>query len=265
MQVFRVTQSDDPRLADYRSVSDAELLRDRNLFVVEGRLGVGRLLASRHRVVSLLLNDASFLALEASLTSIRDQLPVYIIGTADFRSITGFNLHRGCLALARRPEDSRPSDIVGSTDLIVVLEDVADASNVGAVFRNASAFGAGAILLSPACCDPLYRKSIRTSMGGVLTVPYARVPNWPSGLTSLKSAGFTVVALTPAECATDLRSFASQRQHARLALMIGSEANGLTPDAEAIADVRVRIPIRADVDSLNLATAAGIALYALRA
>ena len=264
MRVHRVTQSDDPRIADYRSVSDAALLRDRHLFVAEGRLGVARLLSSRHQIVSFLLNEASFRALEGSLSSIPDPPPVYIVETAAFRSITGFNLHRGCLALARRPADRRPNDVVNSSDLIVILEDVADASNVGAVFRNASAFGAGAILLSPGCCDPLYRKAIRTSMGGVLTVPYARVSGWPLGLTALKAAGFTLVALTPAEPAIDLGTYAGQRHHARIALMLGSEGNGLSTDAEALADIRVRIPIQAGVDSLNLATAAGIALYSLR-
>jgi tRNA G18 (ribose-2'-O)-methylase SpoU len=265
MPIFRIERFDDPRIADYRSVPDAELLRRRNLFVAEGRLGVDRLLASRHPVVSLLLNDASFRALESALSRVADEVPVYIIDTGDFRLVTGFNLHRGCLALAHRPDERLAEDIVDASDLIVVLEGVTDASNVGAVFRNAAAFGAGAVLLSPTCCDPLYRKSIRTSMGSVLTVPYARVGQWPGGLAGLKSLGFTVVALTPRDSAIDLRTFANQPHERRLALVVGSEGTGLTPEAEAVADLCVRISTLAEVDSLNLATAAGIALHCLRA
>jgi tRNA G18 (ribose-2'-O)-methylase SpoU len=264
MRVLRVDRFDDPRIDDYRNVSDAELLRQRDLFVIEGRLGIERLLASGSPVVSLLLNDASFRALEGSLSAVPDDVPVYLIGTGDFGLVTGFNLHRGCLAMAPRPPEHLAADIVDSAELILVLEAVSDASNVGAAFRNAAAFGAGAVLLSPTCCDPLYRKAIRTSMGSVLTVPFARLPQWPADLDMLKTRGFTVVALTPRDSAIDLDAYAKQRAGARLALLVGTEGAGLTAEAEAKADVCVRISIRADVDSLNLATAAGIALHCLR-
>ena len=276
MPGIRIDRFDDPRIQDYRNVSDAELLRRRGLFVAEGRLGVHRLLSSSYDIVSLLLNDASFRALEPSLSAIMARTPVYICDTGDFGSITGFNLHRGCLALARRPPDRSPLDIADSSGLVLVLEGVTDAANVGSVFRNAAAFGAGAVLLSPTCCDPLYRKAIRTSMGSALYVPHARLQNWPADLEMLKSRGFAVLALTPRDSAIDLREYATRRHHstasarpvpverrARLALLIGSEGPGLTSEAEAMADICVRIPIRAEVDSLNLATAAGIALYCL--
>ena len=277
MPGIRIDRFDDLRIQDYRNVSDAELLRRRGLFVAEGRLGVRRLLASGCDIVSLLLNDASFRALEVSLGGIIERTPVYICETSDFGSITGFNLHRGCLALARRPPERSAVGIADSSDLVLVLEGVTDASNVGSAFRNAAAFGAGAVFLSPSCCDPLYRKAIRTSMGSALQVPYARLQNWPADLDMLKSRGFALLALTPKESAIDLRVYAARQPNqsnaaerlapvngrAKLALMIGSEGPGLTPEAEAMADICLRIPIRADIDSLNLATAAGIALYCL--
>ena len=184
--------------------------------------------------------------------------------TDEFAAITGFNLHRGCLALAERPTRcARLTTWCGSADLLLVLEGVTDPDNVGSAFRNAAAFGAS-VVLSEACCDPLYRKAIRTSMGSVLRTPYARMRDWPRDLAALKSEGFTLVALTPREDAIDLAEHARRRQHAqRMALLVGSEGPGLTAEAEAMADVCVRIPISAEVDSLNLATATGIALYHL--
>jgi tRNA G18 (ribose-2'-O)-methylase SpoU len=140
---------------------------------------------------------------------------------------------------------------------------VSDADNVGSVFRNVAAFGAGPVLLSPACCDPLYRKAIRTSMAATLRVPFARVDPWPDRLSVLRAHGFALVALTPRDPAEDLDVFASRARGAKLALLIGNEGAGLTPAVEAAADYRVRIPIRSDVDSLNLAVAAGIAMYRL--
>jgi tRNA G18 (ribose-2'-O)-methylase SpoU len=259
MPVIRVDRFDDPRLAEYRSVSDGELLRRRNRFVAEGRLVVGRLLESGHRVESLLVNEASFRALEAQLSRVPSNVPIYVCDTGEFAAITGFNLHRGCLALADRPDVRAFEDVVRAADLLLVLEAVTDADNVGSVFRNAAAFGAS-VVLSEACCDPLYRKAVRTSMGSTLRTPYARIRDWPGDLAALKSEGFTLIALTPREDAIDLPTCAT-RLPQRLALLVGSEGQGLSADAEALADVCVRIPISAEVDSLNLATATGIALY----
>ena len=241
-------------------MSDGELLRSRNRFVAEGRLVVGRLLESGHCIESVLLNDASFHALEPQLSHLPQDVPIYICGTGEFAAITGFNLHRGCLALAKRPMDSALADVLRPADLLLVLEGVADADNVGSAFRNAAAFGAS-VILSGTCCDPLYRKAIRTSMGSVLRTPYARAREWPKELTALKREGFTIVALTPAADAIDLAACARPQPGDRLALLVGSEGPGLTAAAEAMADFRVRIPIRGDVDSLNLATATGIALH----
>jgi len=260
MTVVRVERFDDPLLADYRTVSDGELLRRRNLFVAEGRLVVGRLIEAGHRVESLLVNDPSYRALAASLSRLPQDVPVYICDTDEFAAITGFNLHRGCLALAGRPMDRSLHEVVRRADLLLVLEGVTDADNVGSAFRNAAAFGAS-VVLSEACCDPLYRKALRTSMGSVLRTPYARAREWGRDLGALKSEGFAVVALTPRADAIDLAACARERPRQRIALLVGSEGPGLTAAAQAMADVCVRIPIRADVDSLNLATATGIALH----
>ncbi len=168
-------------LADYRSVSDGELLRRRNRFVAEGRLVVGRLVESGHRLESLLVNEASFKALQTTLSRLQADVPVYVCDTDEFAAITGFNLHRGCLALAERPTDRALGDVLAGADRLLVLEGITDPDNVGSAFRNAAAFGAS-VLLSNTCCDPLYRKAIRTSMGSVLRTPYARVNDWPGDL-----------------------------------------------------------------------------------
>jgi len=235
-------------------------MRRRNCFVAEGRLVVGRLLESGHGVESILLNDASFQALQAPLSRVPLDVPIYVCDTHDFTAITGFNLHRGCLALARRPPERPLSDVISGADLILALEAVSDPDNIGSAFRNAAAFGAS-VVLSDACCDPLYRKAIRTSMGSVLRVPYARASDWPNDLCALKREGFTVVALTPRADAMELHRCARRPANPRIALLVGSEGPGLSEDAEALADVRARIPMSRDVDSLNLATATGIALH----
>ena len=261
MPIIRIDRFDDPRLENYRNVSDAELLRRRNLFVGEGRLVVGRVLAEKYRVVSMLLNNASVRALESSLVEL-GETPIYVCDNDEFASMTGFNLHRGCLALAERPAPRTADEIADASGLILVLEAVTDADNVGSVFRNAAAFAADGVLISPTCCDPLYRKAIRTSMGSTLRVPYARVENWPGSIDKLKRKEFTVVALTPSESALDLGSFARQGGQ-KIAVLVGSEGAGLSERVVAMADVHLRIPIRREVDSLNLATATGIALYHL--
>ena len=261
MQIYRIDRFDDPRIDDYRNVSDAELLRRRGLFVAEGRLVVGRLIATRQDVRSLLLSEASYRSLEPSLAALPDGAPVFICETDRFAEVTGFNFHRGCLALVARPRERSVSEVVDASELIVVLEGVTDADNVGSVFRNAAAFGAGGVLLSPTCCDPLYRKAVRTSMSNVLRVPFARVDAWPSDLVTLKAKGFTLIALTPHASALELTTCQPRRTGERLALLVGTEGAGLSAAAESLADTRVRIAMRADVDSLNLATATGIFLH----
>lgn len=265
MLVISVVDLDDARLADFRKVPDPELLRHHRLFVAEGRLVVRRLLAmSRFRVVSLLVNEAALESLADVLPAARQDLRVYVCPSEAMRTIVGFNLHRGCLALAERPEHPPLEDVIDQADLMLVLEAVTDADNMGSAFRNAAAFGADGVLLSPTCCDPLYRKAVRTSMGAVLRVRYTRLDGWPDCLTRVRAAGLALVALTPRGDAMDLDEFAGQSiRPRRIAVLIGTEGSGLSPEAESYADCRVRIPIDPGVDSLNLATAAGIALHRL--
>jgi tRNA G18 (ribose-2'-O)-methylase SpoU len=291
MAVERLSDPADSRVAAYRHTSDAELLTAHGLFVAEGRLVVRRLIEDgRYRIESLLVNDAALNSLEPLLAAIDDRVPIYLCETADFRFLTGYHVHRGCLALVERPparsvaalleslEAGRSCDAergsVGSEAgshrhrspaTLVVLEGVTNADNVGGVFRNAAAFGADAVLLSPACCDPLYRKAIRTSMAATLRVPYAWIEDWPDGLDDLRARGFAIVALTPRQPSVSLAAFAASPRPLRIALLVGTEGDGLTAGAEAAADTRLRIPIAPAVDSLNLAVAVGIALHQLAA
>jgi len=238
-------------------------MRSRGLFVAEGRLVVERLLGDhRYSVRSVLVNPASRAALDRVLSRrVGPRAPtVYVVPAEAFAAIAGVDFHRGCLALAERPAAAAVEPLLSATSLIVVLEAVTNADNVGGVFRNAAAFGVDAVLLSPTCCDPLYRKAIRTSMGAALRVPFARMSDWPASLPSLKDAGFSVVALTPRQPSLTLEEYVAARTASRVALVVGTEGPGMSREVEALADHRVSIPMKSDVDSLNLAVAVGIAL-----
>ena len=263
--VERIECANDARAAAYREVSDGELLRRRGVFVAEGRIVVQRAIEERPDAIeSVLLNDAALRRLGPAIAQLDASVPVLVCETSDFEQLTGFNVHRGCLALVRRPPPTPPAELIASARLIVVLEGVTDADNVGGVFRNAAAFGADGVLLSPTACDPLYRKAIRTSMAATLRVPFARAADreWPGLLDTLRGDGFAIVALTPREPSEALAAFAGRPRPPRIALVIGTEGAGLSASVEAAADYRVRIPISDRVDSLNLAVAAGIALHA---
>ena len=265
MATERVSCSDDPRVADYRAVHDPELARSRGLFVAEGRLVVRRVVEDgRWRVRSILVSVAARRDLDDLLGRLPSTVSILVADAGVFCGITGFNIHRGCLALVERPRPVPVNHVIAPAGTIVVLEGATNADNVGGAFRNAAAFGAAGVLLSPTCCDPLYRKAVRTSMGAVLRVPFATMHDWPGALSELSSEGFTIVAFTPREPAQPLDALAGRPSASRLALLFGTEGAGLTPQAEAMADVRVRIPMTDRTDSLNLAVAAGIALYALR-
>lgn len=267
MPIVPVDDLDDPRIADYRDVPDPVLLRQRGLFVAESRLVVRELLAHRRLFTrSLLVTPAALDSLGDLLQDRLHDLPVYVAPHQFLRRVVGFNVHRGCLALGERP--ARTSDahlpVLASGRLVVVLEQVGNPDNIGSIFRNAAAFGAAAVLLGPHCCDPLYRKAIRTSMGATLRVPCGAIDDWPDGLGRLHELGFSTVALTLDADAETLQAFAADAP-SRIALLLGTEGAGLSDDAAARVDHRVRIPIAAGVDSLNVATASGIALYAFAA
>jgi tRNA G18 (ribose-2'-O)-methylase SpoU len=257
----RILTPDDPRAADYRGVSDPQLLRSRKLFIAEGRIVVTRLIEDgRWTIRSVLVSEAAKRDLEPMLAAIAARVPILVCEAAEFLGITGYDIHRGCLALVeRRPALSLEAVLAGAR-LTVVLEGVSNADNVGGVFRNAAAFGADVVLLSPTCCDPLYRKAIRTSMGASLRVPFVQLGEWPASLPQLRAAGFQLVALTPREPSEPLDTFASRPRAPKLALLVGAEGPGLTAAVESAADDRIRIPIAPGIDSLNLAVATGIAL-----
>ena len=263
MPIERIDHADDPRIANYRGVPDPVLLRERGVFVAEGRLVVRTLLtASACAVESLLVTPAALESL-ADVVAARADVRVFVASLDVLSGLAGFNVHRGCLALGRRPQPASVADtliVAADASLIVVVERVGNADNVGAIFRNARAFGAGCVLLSPGCCDPLYRKSIRVSIGASLRLPFAEVDDWPGGLGAVRAAGFELVALTPHGPTEELMDFAATRPR-RVALLVGHEGDGLTAGAAAWADRRVRIGMPGGVDSVNVAAAAGIAMY----
>lgn len=265
MPIIPIDDPQDPRLVDYHRVPDPQLLRERGVFVAESRLVVRELLAHpRLGTRSLLTTPAALDSLQDLLDDRPDNLPIYVAPHQFLERVVGFNVHRGCLAIGERPAPTADAGVpaLGSARLVVVLEQVANPDNVGSIFRNAAAFGAGCVLLSPGCCDPLYRKAIRTSLGTTLRIPYGNIDDWPDGLSRLRELGYTTLALTPDRDADDLDTVAAAPP-ARVALLLGTEGAGLSDEAAARVDRRVRIPIASGIDSLNVATAAGIALYAL--
>ena len=266
MQVEIIEDPADPRIAPFREARDGELRRREGLFLAEGRLLVRRLLESaRFPVRSLLLT-------EPALDDLRDLLvgagapAVHVASTATIRVIVGFKFHRGCLALGLRGEALSAEALVSAPGArtLLALEGLADPDNVGAVFRNAAAFGAAGVLLSADCADPLYRKAIRVSMGATLSVPFARVADWPAALAALRRDGYRLVALCPRPDAEDIGEAAARTPRAsRLALLVGTEGKGLSDATRAAADLAVRIPMAPGVDSINVAAACGIALHRL--
>jgi tRNA G18 (ribose-2'-O)-methylase SpoU len=259
--------SNSPLLAWYRGVRDPDLLAAGGRFVAEGRAVVGRLLAdARFAVESVLVSPAAAAALQPVLES-RPDVPVFVLPVRELVALAGYNVHRGCLAIASRPDPLDASTLVavhGGTTRVLGLEALADADNVGACFRNAAAFGAGAVLLDEACADPFYRKAIRTSMAATLQVPFARIAAWPGAIAELRRAGFLSVALTPGAGAVELFEVVPAVAHAaRVLLVVGNEGRGLADATLAACDHRARIAMAAGMDSVNVATAAGIALHAL--
>ncbi len=252
---------DDPRVAHYRHIGDSAYLRAHRLFVAEGRLVVRRLLESpSSRIESVLVTPTAFDGLTTLLDNASARAPIYIVNQSDMNTLVGFNIHRGCLALAVRPDDCvlSASELTDITR-VVILEGVNNPDNVGGIFRSAAAFGADLVVLGPHCGDPLYRKAVRTSMAATLQVPFVSAGAWPNAIGTLRRAGFNVIALTPDPRAQPLATLSSSAS--RTALLVGAEGDGLTDDALDAADIRARIPMTSRVDSLNVTTAASIAMY----
>ena len=249
---------DDPRVARYRHVADLAALNEHGVFVAEGRLVVRRLLDLQQWPIE------SILLTQPAASNLRDVLdkttaPVYLVEQSIMNALAGFNIHRGCLALVRRPATPTLDRMAaGPLSRVLVLEGVNNPDNVGGLFRSAAAFGVELVVLGPNCGDPLYRKAIRTSMAATLVIPFAYATQWPGAIRDLRTDGFTVVALTPNRTVAPLEEVFP---HSKLAILVGTEGAGLSDEALRTATFKIRIPTTADVDSLNVTTAASIAMY----
>jgi tRNA G18 (ribose-2'-O)-methylase SpoU len=255
-----ITDPADERLADYRALTDVEL-RTRwepphGLFIAEGELVLGRALRAGYRPRSLLV-DARRVGQVPDVAA-----PLYAASQDVLEATTGFHVHRGILGSFHRRPLPDPATVLARATRVAILEDVNNHTNLGAVFRGAAALGMDAVLLSPSCADPLYRRSVRVSMGEVFAVPYARLEPWPSALDAVRAAGFTVLALTPAPDALPIQQVSTAARR-RPALLLGAEGSGLSRAALAASDARVVIPMRNGVDSLNVAAAAAVAFWEL--
>jgi tRNA G18 (ribose-2'-O)-methylase SpoU len=259
--VIHFTALDDPRVGGYQATARPHDLEAAGLFVAEGRLVVHRLLESRRFVVrSVLVTHAALDGLRDTLDRHAASVPIFVVAQEDMNTLVGFNIHRGCLALAERPAPCVLDDVsLAALSRVLVLEGVSNPDNVGGLFRNAAAFGVDLVLLGPDCGDPLYRKAIRTSMASSLLVPFAAAPDVVDAIARLKAAGFLTVAMTP-DAGAPLHRLPPV---SKAAVLLGAESEGLSPAVLAASDMRVRIAMTARIDSLNVATAAAIALHHL--
>jgi tRNA G18 (ribose-2'-O)-methylase SpoU len=263
-----VGDAGDPRLTDYVRLTDVHLRRSlevaHGLFVAEGELVIRRAIEAGYPVRSLLITSDRLAALADLAGGCPG--PVYVVAPEIARQLTGYRVHRGALASMQRLPLPPVAEVIGGARRLVVLEDIVDHTNVGAIFRCAAALGFDAVVLAPRCADPLYRRSVRVSMGAVFAVPYARLEDWREGLAQIRAAGFRLLALTPASDAVPIdqaRAAGVRPDGDRLALLLGTEGDGLSARWRDQADLSVRIPMTGGVDSLNVASAAAIACYLL--
>jgi tRNA G18 (ribose-2'-O)-methylase SpoU len=266
---IEVDSAGDPRLADYTRLTDAALRThleaEHGLFIAEGTKVITRAVAAGYPVRSVLVGQSRLADLPA-LGAAAGAAPVYVLPDPVVEGLTGYRVHRGALASLGRKTLPEVGAVIRDARRIVVLEDLVDHGNVGAIFRCAAALGVDAVLLSPRCADPLYRRSVKVSMGAVFAIPYARMTGWHDGLAELKAGGFRVLALTPDDRSLPLDG--ALRDAARVALLLGTEGDGLSARWLREADERVRIPMNpaaraAGVDSLNVVAAAAIACHLL--
>lgn len=260
-ELVEVADGDDPRLADYRDLRDVELRKhleaEHGLFLAEGEKVVRRAVEAGHAPRSFLM-ARRWLAGLADVLDASDA-PCYVVSEALAEEVTGFHVHRGALAsLERRPLPS-VDDVLAGARSVLVLEEIVDHTNVGAIFRSGAALGFDAVLLAPRCADPLYRRAVKVAMGAVFALPWTRLPDWYDALTDLGERGFTTVALTLADDAVPVEDAVAGVD--RLALVLGSEGHGLSERWERTADRRAVIPMAAGIDSLNVAAATAVACY----
>jgi tRNA G18 (ribose-2'-O)-methylase SpoU len=264
-----VSDPADPRLEDYFHLKDVTLRRriepERGLFMAESAEVIGRAMDAGCRPRSFLMTSRWIERLTPWIEVAGDGVPVFVGDRDVLRAVTGFNVHRGAIAAMARPVLPSPSAVMAGARRLAVLEDIVDHTNVGAIIRGAAGLGVEGVLVSPQCADPLYRRSVRVSMGTVFQVPWTRLDPWPTGLGLLREAGFTIAALALTPEAVPLDTFAdSLGPHDRLALLLGTEGEGLSARALDLADLAVRIPMTGGVDSLNVAAAAAVAFWATR-
>jgi tRNA G18 (ribose-2'-O)-methylase SpoU len=276
LDIVHLTDPDDERLADYVALTDVALRSrhepEKGLYIAESSTVLGRALAAGHRPRSVLVSPRWLPDLTTMLEALGtdgDPVRVYVAEPAVLEAITGFHVHRGALAAMHRPPlpsvASVLADARGGSGArrVAVLEDVVDHTNVGAAFRSAAAIGVDAVLVTPRCADPLYRRSVRVSMGTVFQVPWTRIDPWPSGIDTLREAGFVTAALALSDDSISLDALEADAPE-RLALVLGAEGDGLKPATIAAADLTVRIPMAGGVDSLNVAAAGAVAFWATR-
>ena len=267
MHLVPISDPGDEALRDYRDLTDVVLRRlaepEGGLYLAESVKVIERALRAGHRPRSALVLPKWADEVGELLGGF--DIPIFVGESSVLESITGFVMHRGALASMHRPELAPVSELLAGVRRIVVLEDIVDHTNVGAIFRNAAAMGVDAVLVTPRCADPLYRRSVRVSMGTVFQVPWTRIEDWDaSGVRLLRELGFRVAALGLRDDAIPLDDYAASAPE-RLALVFGTEGDGLLPSTMAAADDVVMIPMSGGVDSLNVASATGIAIWATRA
>ncbi|WP_022899319.1 TrmH family RNA methyltransferase [Humibacter albus] len=266
MRIIPIDSVDAPELADYTRLTDVALRRALEpaggLYLAESTKVITRALQAGHTPRSVLLHERWLPDVEPLLGGHPD-VPVYVGSEEQLQTLTGFHLHRGALAAMHRPPLPPLEDVLAGARRVVVLEDIVDHTNVGAAFRAVAGLGADAVLVSPRCADPLYRRSVRVSMGTVLQVPWTRIGEWRDAAPRLHEAGFRIAALALSDDAVALDELAANPPE-RLAVVMGTEGDGLSRTALAAADTVVTIPMAHGVDSLNVASAAAVALYALR-
>lgn len=256
-----ITEAGDPRLADYRDLRDVSLRKhleaEHGLFLAEGEKVVRRAVEGGYA-------PRSFLMAERWLDGLSDILdtteaPCYVLSEALAEEVTGFHVHRGALASLHRQPLPSVDEVLRGARQVLVLEDIVDHTNVGAIFRSGAALGFDAVLLSPRCADPFYRRAIKVAMGAVFSVPWTRMEDWRTALPDLSARGFTTVALTLAEDAVEIEEAVAGLE--RVALVLGSEGPGISETWQRAADTRAIIPMEAGIDSLNVAAASAVACY----
>ncbi|MEV7630914.1 RNA methyltransferase [Microbacterium sp. NPDC089318] len=269
MQLHHLTDPHDPVLDDYRSLTDTALRRVREpaggLYIAESAKVIERALQAGHRPRSV-LTQQKWTSAVAELLDGRD-VPVYVVADDVAEKLTGFAVHRGVMAAMHRPQPASVCDVLSSIATrrarIAILEGLTDHTNVGAVFRSAAALGVDAVLVTPTCADPLYRRSVRVSMGTVFQVPWTRVESWPAEIDELRAAEYVIAGMTLGEGAIALDDLVAESPE-RLALVFGTEGDGILPGTDRMLDRRVTIPMAGGVDSLNVAAASAVAFYATR-